>query len=312
MSGRRCHVQDKRHHVSEDITFDLATELRAATRDLHNALNSTIIHRLPLGLPPVATSPQLYGLGISRFARLYNVLESEWAGYITSPQRNTAADTKYRAILDSAFMLEIARSRRLSSDLANLRAVWGEIDSPCNDAALRRAVDHISASIKAKPYVVLAYAWIMYMALFNGGRWIREQLVRAGPGFWFVASTSEKRLSSESVKQSCLSFWYFDGDEDGEDLKNLFKAKLTTASMCLTKKETEDVVVEAQALFQHILNIVLEIDTVAQSRHPQSLAIQRNSLSSFDPFLIMFVLIMGGFFGHYLGLQTSVTKIFNN
>lgn len=111
------------------------------------------------------------------------------------------------------------------------------------------------------------------MALFNGGRWIRDQLVNAGPEFWFRESHNER--ADSTIEATFLSFWSFDGDEDGEDIKRAFRAGFVEASRKhLTEAEREDVIHEAKALFQHCINIVSEVDVVValeRKRHDEEL-----------------------------------------
>lgn len=231
-------------------------------------------------------------MGISRIAEIYYAFENAWRHYLDSPSLDSKTDARYRAFLQDARIPGIARSQRLSSDLAHLKATWGHIDVHHHDEAVRSAVAHISASIKAKPYVVLAYSWIMYMALFNGGRWIREQLLDAGPSFWDGKSSHAEK---SPIAQSYLSFWHFDGSNDGEDVKLAFRARLADAGSCLTEAERGDVVTEAQALFQHCLSIVMEIDTIVSSNRPRPQAsFHRYNFSTFYLRLLVTILILGG------------------
>lgn len=232
-------------------------------------------------------------MGISRIAEIYYAFEKEWRDYLDSPTSlDSETDARYRALLHDALVPEIARGECLSSDLANLSATWGCIDVHHHDEAVRSAVAHISAAIQAKPYVVLAYSWIMYMALFNGGRWIREQLLDAGPSFWDGKGSHTEKLS---IARSYLSFWHFDGSDDGENVKLEFRARLLAAGNRLLEAEREDVVAEAQALFQHCLSIVMEIDTVVSSSRPRHVvSVRRYNFSTFYLRLLVTILILGG------------------
>jgi hypothetical protein len=90
----------------------------------------------------------------------------------------------------------------------------------------------------------------MYLALFNGGRWIRRQLVSAGSNFW----------KGDAFP---LSFWDFgdgSGEEEDEALKLRFKDSLLAASSLLTEAEKEDVIEEAKRLFDMCSEMVLFLD----------------------------------------------------
>ena len=105
----------------------------------------------------------------------------------------------------------------------------------------------------------------MYMALFNGGRWIRAQLVAARDSAWRKGSD---RLGTDSA--TGLSFWHFPGNEDGEDLKNAFKLRLAAVEGLLTLVERQDIVGEAQQIFQHLALLVGELDEMMAVRQWQA------------------------------------------
>ena len=105
----------------------------------------------------------------------------------------------------------------------------------------------------------------MYMALFNGGRWIRAQLLTARDSAWRKGSD---RLGTDSA--TGLSFWHFPGNEDGEDLKNAFKLRLAAVEGLLTLVERQDIVGEAQQIFQHLALLVGELDEMVAVRQWQA------------------------------------------
>lgn len=241
-----------------------------AIRAIHHTLHHAVVGRLPLALPPKTSSPHLYALGISRFSRIYLAFEAAWRDYLhTSPTNHDPNNdqVRYHTLLSEAYIPAINRSARLTSDISNLQREWGDeivsVAQPAaHDAALTDAVAHITETAQKKPYTLLAYSWIMYMALFNGGRWIRDQLANAGPEFWFREPPHTEKAAS-TIGLNFLSFWSFDGDEDGEDIKRAFRAAFVDASCkYLTEAEREDVIHEAKVLFQHCINIVSEVDVV--------------------------------------------------
>ena len=64
---------------------------------------------------------------------------------------------------------------------------------------------------------------------------------------------------------------------------------------CLTEAERENVVAKAQALFQHCLNIVMEIDTVVSSYRPRpAVGFRCYNLLTFYLRLLVTILILGG------------------
>lgn len=121
--------------------------------------------------------------------------------------------------------------------------------------------EHIYQSTKEKPHVLVAYAWIMYMAVFSGGRWIRQQLIDAGPAFWGFHTESEQ-LNFDLGRDATQGFliFFFEGRQDGEDIKADFKRRLERAEELLTPEERSDIVSEAQIIFEHCISIVEGLD----------------------------------------------------
>ena len=80
-------------------------------------------------------------------------------------------------------------------------------------------ISHIQTSTTRKPHLLIAYAWIFYMALFSGGRWIRAQLYAAGEDFWSwkkttTISSSSSSSSSFDGTENHRRRYHRDGDED--------------------------------------------------------------------------------------------------
>lgn len=155
--------------------------------------------------------------------------------------------------------------------------------------ALTDRIRAVASSPQTKPYLLLAYAWVLYMALFSGGRFIRTRLRRAGAGFWRRGPVEGKpprggrgtRLEDDDVGgdgvvddhdgnavvedddgegvDQHLTFWTFDGDEDGEDVKAEFRARFAAVEGTLTEGEKGEVVREAVFVMRSMLEVVGEI-----------------------------------------------------
>lgn len=135
---------------------------------------------------------------------------------------------------------------------------------------------HVREAVVRQPWVLVAYAWVMYMAVFSGGRWIRGQLVEAGREFWKGGGVVEGMdggnggtgelcegggvLERREWERFGLSFFYFDGEEDGEDIKAEFKRRLGDADALLTAEQRRDVVEEAKEIFSRSVLLVEELD----------------------------------------------------
>jgi hypothetical protein len=114
------------------------------------------------------------------------------------------------------------------------------------------------------------------MAIFSGGRWIRARFASVGPEFWLEgraspspspSSSSIARDDGGSTKTTTtteslpgFTFFSFDGEQDGEDVKAEFKARLLEAETLLSEEERREVVEMARELFQRNILLVGELD----------------------------------------------------
>ncbi|KAH6636916.1 hypothetical protein F5144DRAFT_628897 [Chaetomium tenue] len=155
----------------------------------------------------------------------------------------------------------------------------------------------IRQSVRARPHVLLAYAWVFYMALFSGGRVLRGLLEGAGEGFWsgfggdveggesgglsvgsnvggvggsaenggFVEAGSGLETKKKGLP---LGFFRFETPRDGEDLKVEFKERFGEAGWVLTSEERDEVVREAGAIFEDMILLVEELDGMLGQNKP--------------------------------------------
>ncbi len=117
---------------------------------------------------------------------------------------------------------------------------------------------HIRKSVNEKPWTLVSYAWCFYMAIFSGGRWIRRGLLNAPPDFWPAAEDGK----TPNLLDKGLSFWYFPGKYDGEDIKTEFKIRLAAAEDLFSDDERVDIIEEAKNIFQLCPSLVDELDVM--------------------------------------------------
>lgn len=248
----------------------ISAEINAATRKQHTELNRLIIDRLPLALPPTAKTPAVYTLGLSAFAQIFFAFEAAFTDLATAEaardQQPEAASSAYHAHELRKWLITLrpeglARSASLTMDLRHLHRAKQAVLSQDECAHIKRqVVDYYLA----KPHVLVAYTWVMYMAIFSGGRWIRQQLASAGPEFWAAPVPMDEKTTS-LPGFSFLSFP--SSDQDGEDIKAEYKTRLAEAERLLTPAERQDVVEAARLLFEQCIEIVHFLDReVAKQR----------------------------------------------
>lgn len=180
------------------------------------------------------------------------MFERVWEDLLTcSPENARIHDALKHLRLPSLF-----RSTRLRADLSLFdQRLGGQAESyEKEDDELAALLDRTREAILKKPLLIMSYTWVLYLALFNGGRWIRAQLEQAGPEFW------DTRLHTQSSKTDCLSFWEFEDELDGEEIKHDFKARFNTAAAVLDDAERQDVVAECVRVFETCSHMVGWLD----------------------------------------------------
>jgi hypothetical protein len=286
----------------------LAESIAIATRGIHARLNKLIISRLPLALPPHADDSLVYASGLLHIAPIYTTFESLWRDIILEPvkdgQEDAASEPKYCRTMVSDELREtlvvlyaegLARADRLIVDLQSMTG-WTEAATREQLALVSRTghlaevISHIRRAINNKPHVLLAYSYIMYMALFAGGRFIRATLESAGKDFWGKTGCGEVPMPRQydhrdifgtvgkepeqqpdnafrsSHGSAPLRFFHFDTPQDGEDLKRNFKQTLADREGILSYQEKHDVVQEAICIFENMVLVVAQLDHVMVSR----------------------------------------------
>ena len=179
------------------------------------------------------------------FSHVYTAIEN------ATDQLLSASNTDERIL----YMLRtlqtegLRRSQRLSGDLAEMRRPLVGQDAT-RIAKLRDYTVQYDFNLRklliGRPHLILAWVWNMYLAIFNGGRYIRQALRDGGDQYW------------DGSPQ--LRFWEFDGDQDGEDVKNEFKKKFEIAGQSLTRTERAEVVEEAKRVMDVCQEIVQVLD----------------------------------------------------
>ncbi|PSK43139.1 hypothetical protein B9Z65_7093 [Elsinoe australis] len=279
--------------ASETLSF----RINAATRNIHTSLNKLVTARLALAIPPYTSDPTLYLHGIHTFAQLYFTFEDSWQDLICAhlsvsspsfPSPSASQDTtdlpsqihteQLRSFLATLIPPTLWRTQRLESDIAYLsKHLFTSLPDPDANPLLRELKSHITASTSDRPHVLLAYSWVLYMAIFSGGRWIRSQLRAAGPTFWghpaspasILKPTPEKEPeppskdalpTPETTSEQGIYLFNFSGPQDGEDIKSFFKEKFAQADTVLSETEKEHVVKEASWIFEACVRLVADLD----------------------------------------------------
>ncbi|KAK3174192.1 hypothetical protein OEA41_001436 [Lepraria neglecta] len=247
-------------YPSPTPTPSLSQRINIATRPSHTHLNALILSLLPLGLPRHATDPTLYAKGLQHVLPIYEAFEGAFRLLsLRCENEDGGQGLPLVEAMSALYVQKLERVERLRRDIEKILGTNHHFSE--ERARLDAFTTHMNTSIASKPHLLLAYTWLLYMALFSGGRYIRVKLRQAGSGFW-TGSGGEKGTDMDDY----LSFWTFDGQEDGEDIKTEFKRRFAGVEAYLTDEECEDVVQEAVYIMQSMLEVVGEIAETVGTR----------------------------------------------
>ncbi|KAK3081725.1 hypothetical protein LTS18_003396 [Coniosporium uncinatum] len=242
----------------------LAQKINRACGGLHEQLSDLIIDGLPNALPPISKDTRAFAAGLASFGMIYLTYEACWDDVVASIDESEKHSSKVTGFLATVRPKGIERTTRIKRDLDYMRSADESLSLLCDGTegpkqkAFRK---HIQSTVSSNPHTLYAYAWCMYMAVFAGGRYIREELAKAGNDFWRHHGVS----SFGSTKPAPLdrlgySFLSFDGDDDGLSIETEFKKRLHEAGDIFTDAEKDDVVAESKKIFYLTMDLIREMD----------------------------------------------------
>ncbi|PNY26003.1 Uncharacterized protein TCAP_04067 [Tolypocladium capitatum] len=313
----------------------LVESIAIATRSVHARLNKLIVARLPLALPPRAADPAPYLSGLLHVAPIYTAFEEAWRDILDAPPLTPSTGSlpdgcdpgiplsdagsvrlrgtedprlhtpsvcrRMHAMLEHLHLPGLMRSDRLRQDIQAMTAwpdhvVEEQLQAISRTGYLSEFTSHIRRAVMNKPHVLLAYSYIMFMALFAGGRFIRAALESAGKQFWDTEPSPVKPTRRASQRGAAaggecdanpalrfmpLHFFHFGTPLDGEDLKREYKQRLSDSEKLLTRREKHDIVQEAVCIFENVTLLVAQLDVACAEPEGEVHASERaNSLAS--------------------------------
>ncbi|KAI0446556.1 heme oxygenase-like protein [Xylaria telfairii] len=283
---------------SRDTACSLSNSINAATRPAHTKLNKLVISRLRLALPPQADDASQYVSGLLHVTPIYMGFESLWKTILESPVLHNPDDEspagtivdpaglqpddcsddhrlvvsdRIQSLLANLHFKGLQRSQALRQDLISLtgwssRTLTEQLNHASESPVLSEFLNHTRNSVEKSPHTLLAYAWVLYMALFSGGRFIRASLENICPTFWVPASAQQPTPTTFTnvggTRALPINFFKFDTPTDGQDLKLEFKQRLLDSEGVITETERHEIVQEARCIFDYMIRLVDELDDV--------------------------------------------------
>jgi heme oxygenase len=263
---------------------------------------------MPLALPPKSEDPSNYVSGLLHVTPIYMNFESLWQNILASPlplDNNIVEDdhscevckpsdgvyqthdtlddlhqpavcSRIHSLLEHLHTPQLVRTRALKEDIRlltgwSLPLIDDQLASASESPILSFFLAQTRKAVHGRPHVLLAYAWILYMALFSGGRFIRASLANVDPSFWALNNPITPPPDSDAEPDMPLHFFTFGSAPEGDELKKLFKGRFAETETLLTEQEKGEIVEEAKRIFDFMVEIVGELDmvcgTAADERH---------------------------------------------
>ncbi|QPG75563.1 hypothetical protein FOA43_002918 [Brettanomyces nanus] len=192
--------------------------------------------------------PKVYRQGIQMFYHLFRTIEECLYSEI-------AKDTRYSAMLSSIWKPSLARTDKLYQDLMFFYHEQPEKFSCPILKQQVQSVQHIRDVTAERPYLLLAYMHVLYLALFAGGRIMSSQVARSLNLF-----PQMEGKSFDEVAAMGTNLYRFEVD-DPTELRMIYKRdyELQTRNF-LTEKEKEEVIQESKIAFDITIQIKLPGD----------------------------------------------------
>ncbi|KAJ4420454.1 hypothetical protein N0V82_004331 [Gnomoniopsis sp. IMI 355080] len=304
----------------EGRTASLSHQINASIASSHTTLNRLILGRMPRAVPPHTDNPSAYITGLLHIGAVYVAFESLWQNLLgihseiapipysfpfNSPDQQQQQDespkitARTRRVLEEAYSPTMLRAPRVKADVQAMTG-WPDhvfeqqLRAAGTSGRVGKLTLHIRDVVNAKPHLLLAYAYTLYLALLSGGSYIRTELMYLDRDFWEATPTPvmpglvECRPENSRMRRSRqgggqdededdelgaerrlpLDFLDFDPPlganprQQAKMLKNEFKARLAEADALLTEPERGEIVAEAASIFQHLEGMVAQLDKV--------------------------------------------------
>lgn len=223
----------------------LANRINLETRTLHNKIDKLVTLKFAIALRDY----KIYRQGLQSFYHVFATVEE------CLYEQLADKSNEWTDILSKVWKPEMARRERGQKDLMfyyNNRK--DKFMSPIMPAQIE-FVDHIRLVCKEKPYILLAYLHVMYLALFAGGRVMRSSFSRATRIF-----PQKDGLKHDDIVKLGTNFFQFDV-EDENTFRLLYKRDYELATRnALTEKQKLDIIEESKYIFQQNAKCVIELE----------------------------------------------------
>ncbi|CUM63353.1 uncharacterized protein PRCAT00000926001 [Priceomyces carsonii] len=222
----------------------LANRINANTKECHDKVNKQMALKLAIAL----RDPKIYRQGVQSFYHVFSTIER-----CLNDQVN--ANNEWSLILKQIWKPEVARTEKCETDLL----FYYDDDrkkfmNPVMPEQIK-FVNHIETVTKEKPYLLLAYMHVMYLALFAGGKVLRSSVSKATGLF-----PHKDGLKHEDVIKLGANMFIFDVADESL-LRMIYKRdyELLTRNN-LTEAQKLDIIEESKYIFAQNSRCISEIE----------------------------------------------------
>ncbi|OBA19126.1 heme oxygenase [Metschnikowia bicuspidata var. bicuspidata NRRL YB-4993] len=222
----------------------LANRINMETRALHNKIDRLVTLKFAIAL----RNHKVYRQGLQSFYHVFATVEDCLYAEMERP------GSPWSETLRKVWKPEMARTARGQQDLM----FYYDDDQSKFMAPMMPAqiefVSHIRAVVADKPYLLLAYLHVMYLALFAGGRVMRSSVSRATGLF-----PQKDGLKHEQIVKLGTNFFLFDVPDE-ENFRLLYKRdyELLTRNF-LNEQQKTDIIAESMYIFEQNARCVNEL-----------------------------------------------------
>lgn len=223
----------------------LANRINLETRSLHNKIDKLVTLKFAIAMRDY----KIFRQGLQSFYHVFATVEECLYKQLDDDQ------SEWTPILKNVWKPEMARRERGQQDLMFYYDNHKEkFMNPIMPAQIEFA-DHIRKVTAEKPYLLLAYLHVMYLALFAGGRVMRSSLMRAAGMF-----PRKDGLNHKEIQAAGTNFFQFDV-EDESTFRLLYKRdyELQTRNN-LTEEQKVDIIKESYYIFEQNAKCVIELE----------------------------------------------------
>lgn len=225
-------------------TGALANRINRETRELHNKIDKMITLKLALAY----RDAKIYRQGLQSFYHVFATVER-------CLFEQLEGNGEWADMLQQVWKPEMARTDKAERDLLfYYDDCRGKFETPVMSEQIN-FVEHIKLVTAEKPYLLLAYLHVMYLALFAGGRIMRSSISKATGLF-----PQKDGMKHEDIVRLGANFYTFDvADEDAFRLLYKRDYELVTRPN-LTEEQKVEIIEESKYIFAQNAKCISEIE----------------------------------------------------